>query len=99
MDSVAPAARAKLFDCEFFRLAFFVLAGDVVAPFASVALKANQVSHVFTIPGTLPPCSAEQGWYCLILSKAHDGNRTHDLFLTKEVLYRLSYVGIFDEPL
>jgi hypothetical protein len=27
--------------------------------------------------------------------KAHDGNRTHDLFLTKEVLYRLSYVGIF----
>ena len=25
--------------------------------------------------------------------KAHDGNRTHDLFLTKEVLYRLSYVG------
>ena len=25
---------------------------------------------------------------------AHDGNRTHDLFLTKEVLYRLSYVGI-----
>jgi hypothetical protein len=29
----------------------------------------------------------------LILSipKAADGNRTHDLFLTKEVLYRLSY--------
>src|ERR1700736_4708579 len=25
--------------------------------------------------------------------KAHDGNRTHDLFLTKEVLCRLSYVG------
>jgi hypothetical protein len=29
------------------------------------------------------------------LPKAHDGNRTHDLFLTKEVLYRLSYVGMF----
>src|SRR5262249_26493277 len=29
-------------------------------------------------------------WY-----EAHDGNRTHDLFLTKEVLCRLSYVGIF----
>jgi hypothetical protein len=29
--------------------------------------------------------------------KAHDGNRTRDLFLTKEVLYRLSYMGvIFD---
>jgi hypothetical protein len=25
--------------------------------------------------------------------KAHDGNRTRDLFLTKEVLYRLSYMG------
>jgi hypothetical protein len=25
--------------------------------------------------------------------EAHDGNRTHDLFLTKEVLCRLSYVG------
>ena len=28
-----------------------------------------------------------------IISKAHDGNRTRDLFLTKEVLYRLSYMG------
>jgi hypothetical protein len=27
-------------------------------------------------------------------SGAHDGNRTRDLFLTKEVLYRLSYMGI-----
>src|SRR5271154_6629108 len=25
--------------------------------------------------------------------KAHDGNRTRDLFLTKEVLFRLSYMG------
>ena len=25
--------------------------------------------------------------------EAHDGNRTRDLFLTKEVLYRLSYMG------
>ncbi len=25
--------------------------------------------------------------------KAHDGIRTRDLFLTKEVLYRLSYMG------
>ena len=27
------------------------------------------------------------------LRGAHDGNRTRDLFLTKEVLYRLSYMG------
>jgi hypothetical protein len=27
-------------------------------------------------------------------SGAHDGIRTRDLFLTKEVLYRLSYMGI-----
>ena len=27
------------------------------------------------------------------LSGAHDWNRTSDLFLTKEVLYRLSYVS------
>jgi hypothetical protein len=30
--------------------------------------------------------------------KAHDGNRTRDLFLTKEVLYRLSYMGIMPNP-
>ena len=28
------------------------------------------------------------------LPRAHDGIRTRDLFLTKEVLYRLSYVSI-----
>ena len=33
-----------------------------------------------------------------LLCKAHDGNRTHDLFLTKEVLCRLSYVGILNDP-
>jgi hypothetical protein len=31
---------------------------------------------------------------CTGALKAHDGNRTRDLFLTKEVLYRLSYMGI-----
>jgi hypothetical protein len=31
-------------------------------------------------------------------SKAHDGIRTRDLFLTKEVLYRLSYMGIAKTP-
>src|SRR5208282_3540222 len=33
------------------------------------------------------------GWPAQIW-KAHDGIRTRDLFLTKEVLYRLSYMGI-----
>jgi hypothetical protein len=28
-------------------------------------------------------------------TRAHDGTRTRDLFLTKEVLYRLSYVSTF----
>jgi hypothetical protein len=36
----------------------------------------------------VPDLSAVQIW------KAHDGIRTRDLFLTKEVLYRLSYMGI-----
>jgi hypothetical protein len=30
-----------------------------------------------------------------LLSGAHDWNRTSDLFLTKEVLYRLSYMSTF----
>ena len=36
---------------------------------------------------TVPRHSAAKFW------KAHDGIRTRDLFLTKEVLYRLSYMG------
>jgi hypothetical protein len=39
--------------------------------------------------------SEEAETYSPIL-KAHDGNRTRDLFLTKEVLYRLSYMGILN---
>jgi hypothetical protein len=34
------------------------------------------------------------GW----ILQAHDGIRTRDLFLTKEVLYRLSYMGPFFVP-
>ena len=30
---------------------------------------------------------------CIVRSGAHDWNRTSDLFLTKEVLYRLSYMS------
>jgi hypothetical protein len=32
-------------------------------------------------------------FYAPQIWKAHDGIRTRDLFLTKEVLYRLSYMG------
>ena len=31
--------------------------------------------------------------YCVLQSGAHERNRTFDLLLTKEVLYRLSYVS------
>jgi hypothetical protein len=41
---------------------------------------------VFYLPSR--PCS-----FALRSFKAHGGNRTRDLFLTKEVLYRLSYMG------
>ena len=39
-----------------------------------------------------PRIGAEVIFKCLIFG-AHDRNRTCDLFLTKEVLYRLSYVS------
>ena len=36
--------------------------------------------------------------YSLIYHGAHNWTRTNDLFLTKEVLYRLSYVGCTYKP-
>ena|SRR5579859_397112 len=91
MGGMAATAGAELLDRELFGLPFFVAAGGVIAPFASVALQSNQVSHCRILSlsrRSLRP----SGW--IFKGKAHDGNRTHDLFLTKEVLYRLSYVGI-----
>jgi hypothetical protein len=85
MRGVTPAAWTEFLDRKLLGLALLILASGVIAPFASVTLKADQVSHSVilwsTRAGSLLPCGA------------HDGNRTHDLFLTKEVLYRLSYVG------
>jgi hypothetical protein len=46
MDGMTSATGAELFNSEFLGLTLFVLAGDVVAPFASIALKTNQISHV-----------------------------------------------------
>jgi hypothetical protein len=41
MESMTSATWAELLDSEFFGLTLFVLAGDIVAPFASIALKTN----------------------------------------------------------
>jgi hypothetical protein len=83
---MASAARAKLFDGKFLGLALLVLGRDIVAPFTAIALKADKISHFHS------PLHVSSD-YPRLLCKAHDGNRTHDLFLTKEVLCRLSYVG------
>jgi hypothetical protein len=45
MDGVASAARAKFLDGKFLSLALFVLGGDIVAPFATIALQPNKISH------------------------------------------------------
>ena len=42
--------------------------------------------------GAYPP-GATHSTHGSRLPRAHDGIRTRDLFLTKEVLYRLSYVS------
>lgn len=81
MDGVRPATWAELLDHELIGLPLLIFGGRIIAPLATVACKSDQVSNHFGTP-------------CLIWRfGAHDGNRTRDLFLTKEVLYRLSYVG------
>jgi hypothetical protein len=52
--------------------------------------RKNQSSAVAVAVGAAValPCS-------LLIGGAHDRNRTCDLFLTKEVLYRLSYVSMY----
>jgi hypothetical protein len=91
-----PTARAEFLDRKLLGLTLLVARGGVVAALAAVALESNQIPHCAN-PIVLirkrtghpnPDISA-----VIKVSLAHDGNRTHDLFLTKEVLYRLSYVG------
>ena len=84
---MASTARAKLLNGKFLGLALLVFTSDVIAPFAAIALKPNKIPHC---PSPVGQIFSRPGLLC----KAHDGNRTHDLFLTKEVLCRLSYVGI-----
>jgi hypothetical protein len=94
MRGMISTARAEFLDRELLGLPLFVLARCVVTSLATVTLKANQVSHSSILHEKL---SAR---FSLLPAdrpgkrmKAHEGNRTLDLFLTKEVLYRLSYVG------
>jgi hypothetical protein len=48
MQRMSAAARAELLDGELVGLLLLVLGGGVVAPFASIACKADQVSHLMT---------------------------------------------------
>jgi hypothetical protein len=91
MYGVGAAFRTEFLDRKLVGLRLLVLGRRVVARLAGFTRKRNQVSHyntprdnfLFTFSLT-----DAQIW------KAHDGIRTRDLFLTKEVLYRLSYMGI-----
>src|SRR5260370_39228107 len=88
VDGMASTAWAKLLNGKFLGLALLVFTGDIVAPFAPITLKPYKIPHFCS------PCRDRLKAYPGLLSEAHDGNRTHDLFLTKEVLCRLSYVGV-----
>ena len=79
VDGMTSTAWAKLLNGKFLGLALLVFTGDIVAPFAAVALKPNKISHFRSPWDRYSNCP---GSSC----KAHDGNRTHDLFFTKEVL-------------
>ena len=60
MNSMASAARAEFFDGKLFSLALLVFTGDVVAPFAAVALEADKIPHFHSPVGqtlTLPLCA------------------------------------------
>ena len=104
MGGVRAAGRTEFLDHEFFGLLLLVLAGRIVTSFAAIASQTYQISHRPSLlfgPGQLLSAWSNQSWVCLIrmpcsaawILQAHDGIRTRDLFLTKEVLYRLSYMG------
>ena len=93
------ASRTEFLDRKFVGLRLLILAGRVVARLAGVARKRNQISHCNTPRKKYPPRKKRSRKIPAPLSRrskigAHDGIRTRDLFLTKEVLYRLSYMGL-----
>ena len=93
------ASRTEFLDRKFVGLRLLILAGRVVARLAGVARKRNQISHCNTPRKKYPSRKIPSRKIPAPLSRrskigAHDGIRTRDLFLTKEVLYQLSYMGI-----
>ena len=88
MGGMRAAGRAELLDHELFGLLFLVLGGRIVAPFTTIACQTYQISHQSLDQSLWRAARGRQ------IPKAHDGIRTRDLFLTKEVLYRLSYMGL-----
>ena len=93
------ASRTEFLDRKFVGLRLLILAGRVVARLAGVARKRNQISHCNTPRKKYPSRKKPSRKIPAPLNRrskigAHDGIRTRDLFLTKEVLYRLSYMGI-----
>ena len=92
MGRVRAASGAELLDHELLGLLFFVFAGRVITPFAAITRQTYQISHRMRCLSIYLPLSYGRPLRCRIL-QAHDGIRTRDLFLTKEVLYRLSYMG------
>jgi hypothetical protein len=104
MGGMRAARRTELLDHELFGLLLLVLAGRVITPFAAIACQAYQISHhssllfghadYFSGPKQLNLSLCRDGTpRGRQIVQAHDGIRTRDLFLTKEVLYRLSYMG------
>jgi hypothetical protein len=93
------ASRTEFLDRKFVGLRLLILAGRVVARLAGVARKRNQISHCNTPRKKYPSRKKPSRKIPAPLNRrskigAHDGIRTRDLFLTKEVLYRLSYMGL-----
>ena len=88
---VAATTRTELLDLELLRLLLLVPGGHIVAPLAAVARQSDQFPdccHDCFLSSLAPRLRRARARF-----KAHGGNRTRDLFLTKEVLYRLSYMG------
>ena len=108
MGGMRAAKRTEFLDHELLGLLFLVLAGRIVASFAAIACQAYQISHrtsLLPVSCRLSGSGSVSLWDAIPLVcrdgmprgrqilQAHDGIRTRDLFLTKEVLYRLSYMG------
>ena len=87
MQRMRTAVPAELLELNAIRMQPPVLVRCVVAAVALATGQSDEVSgHMFPRPSP----STKAG--------AHDRTRTGDLLLTKEVLYRLSYMGVLKSP-